>query len=359
MTTPFIQKYVPESVDELMIDDKYKTFIKHLIEFDNMNVLFQGEDGYGKTSIIRCMLNDYIDKHSTGDKDKFRREFIDDNIMWLNQWDENIQSWREGLIIFCKKIQHFRCKKIVVLDDIDLLNNSFQQIIRSMIEEYSGKVHFICSCKNPQNVVETIQSRLYMIQLQPIKKTNIEKIFDHIVKENDLHIDDTAKYILLTRSTDIKHLISNLEKIKLLNYPSVGEKEMREILLNIQYTDFLEFFNLCISCAIEMAQTGDCTNSIFTKSYKILEKYYHDGYSVNDILEEMFSFLKQLNKIDDELRYKLIMCLMETISVFHTLHENPVELVFFTHLCITKLSAVPDIIEHGKKSESSDGTGDV
>jgi DNA polymerase III delta prime subunit len=339
MTTPFIQKYIPRRVDELFLDDSYIQFIRRLIDMDSLNILFQGEDGYGKTSVIRCILNDYMAKHLNTDYEHKKNIFMSDNVMWLNQWDENIQSWRETLVMFCKKIQQFQCKKLVILDDIDLLNVSFQQIIRSMIEEYSEKIHFICSCKNPQNVVETIQSRLYMVRLHPIKRSNIEKIYTKIVDENRLNITSTAKQLLLTRSTDVKHLISNLEKIKLLKYSVVNTKELREILLNIQYADFVQYMEYCTECA----KTFD--NDLFRRSYQILEKYYHDGYSVNDILEEFFLFLKQFHEEEDTIKYKIVICLMETISIFHTMHEHPVELVFFTNNCIQKLTTISHIVD--------------
>lgn len=344
MTTPFIQKYIPRRVNELFLDDSYIQFIRRLIDMDTLNIIFQGEDGYGKTSVIRCILNDYMIKHLT-EYEKQKQSFMTDNVMWLNQWDENIQSWREALVMFCKKIQQFHCKKIVILDDIDLLNVSFQQIIRSMIEEYSERVHFICSCKNPQNVVETIQSRLYMVRLHPIKRMNIEKIYDKIVEENNLNITKTARHLLLTRSTDVKHLISNLEKIKLLKHSSVGEKELREILLNIQYTDFVQYTEYCMKCSKEFDY------SIFSTAYKLLEKYYHDGYSVNDILEEFFLFLKQFHEEDDTIKYKIVICLMETISIFHTMHEHPIELVFFTNNCISKLSAISDVVDEPENTK--------
>ena len=339
MTTPFIQKYIPRRVDELFLDDSYIQFIRRLIDMNSLNILFQGEDGYGKTSVIRCMLNDYMVKHLKTDYEKQKNIFMSDNVMWLNQWDENIQSWRETLVMFCKKIQQFHCKKLVILDDIDLLNVSFQQIIRSMIEEYSEKIHFICSCKNPQNVVETIQSRLYMVRLYPIKRSNIEKIYTKIVEENKLQITPTAKHLLLTRSTDVKHLISNLEKIKLLKYSSVGELELREILLNIQYTDFVRYMDYCSQCAKKFDKL------VFKEAYQILERYYQDGYSVNDILEEFFLFLKQFHEENDTVKYKIVICLMETISVFHTMHEHPIELVFFTNHCIKELSSITNVVD--------------
>jgi DNA polymerase III delta prime subunit len=319
MKTPFIQHYIPRRIDELLLDDELIQFIRHLFSMDNMNLLIQGGQGTGKTSIIRCILNDYISEKAVP-----KGVFMTDNVLWPTQTDENVQSWRECILQFCKKIPAFNCKKFVILDDIDSLNTSFQQIIRTMIEEYSHKINFICSCQNPQNVIETIQSRLYSIKLTSIKKEHIEKIFNRIAEEHGMVFTPEAKKIMLNRTADVKDMITNMEKLKLLKYPIIGELELKENLLNINHLDFARYLTLCSSF------------EGYKEAVKILEQYYYDGYSVNDILEEFFMYLKTLND-DDETRYKIIMCLMDSIAVFHNVHEHPIELYFFTKKVIDKL----------------------
>jgi DNA polymerase III gamma/tau subunit len=58
----------------------------------------------------------------------------------------------------------------------------------------------------------------------------------------------------------------------------------------------------------------------------------HDyGYSVIDILEYFFEFVKSTALIDEGLKYRIVPHICDYISVFHSLHENSVELAIFTN----------------------------
>ena len=50
-----------------------------------------------------------------------------------------------------------------------------------------------------------------------------------------------------------------------------------------------------------------------------------------DILDSYFSFIKITDIIKEETKYKIIKLICEYISYFHTIHEEPIELVLFTN----------------------------
>ena len=50
-----------------------------------------------------------------------------------------------------------------------------------------------------------------------------------------------------------------------------------------------------------------------------------------DILDSYFSFIKVTNIIEEPIKYKIIIFILKYIAVFHTLHENDIELVIFTN----------------------------
>ena len=50
-----------------------------------------------------------------------------------------------------------------------------------------------------------------------------------------------------------------------------------------------------------------------------------------DILDNYFIFIKNTNMMDEELKYKIIKIICEYISIFHTIHENELELLLFTN----------------------------
>ena len=52
MELPFIYKYQPLFLKDFEMDDELLTLVRTLISMDNLNVLFVGDSGCGKTSII-------------------------------------------------------------------------------------------------------------------------------------------------------------------------------------------------------------------------------------------------------------------------------------------------------------------
>jgi hemerythrin-like domain-containing protein len=58
----------------------------------------------------------------------------------------------------------------------------------------------------------------------------------------------------------------------------------------------------------------------------------HDyGYSVIDILDYFFTFIKMTSMIDEEAKYRIIPFLCKYITIFHNVHEDGIELALFTN----------------------------
>jgi hypothetical protein len=57
----------------------------------------------------------------------------------------------------------------------------------------------------------------------------------------------------------------------------------------------------------------------------------HDqGYSVIDILDAFFVFIKITPILTEKMKYQLIPQLCKYITVFHNIHEHPIEIALFT-----------------------------
>jgi hypothetical protein len=63
----------------------------------------------------------------------------------------------------------------------------------------------------------------------------------------------------------------------------------------------------------------------------ILYEIYDYGYSVIDILDYFFSFIKITSSIDDETKYSIIPFICKYITIFHNIHEDGIELAIFTN----------------------------
>jgi hypothetical protein len=62
-----------------------------------------------------------------------------------------------------------------------------------------------------------------------------------------------------------------------------------------------------------------------------MNSIYNKGYSVMDILDSYFTFIKITTILDETIKYKVIKLILKYIALFHTLHENEIELALFTN----------------------------
>jgi DNA polymerase III gamma/tau subunit len=77
---------------------------------------------------------------------------------------------------------------------------------------------------------------------------------------------------------------------------------------------------------IELLKIGELQEAIM-----ILYNIYDEGYSVIDILDYFYTFIKITDNVDEELKYKIIPFLCKYITIFNKLHEDVIELAFFTN----------------------------
>jgi hypothetical protein len=70
---------------------------------------------------------------------------------------------------------------------------------------------------------------------------------------------------------------------------------------------------------------GDVVSAV-----KVLYDIHDYGYSVIDVMESLFGFVKMSDNFTEEEKYRIIVCFCRYITYFYTTHENIIELAFFT-----------------------------
>ena len=61
---------------------------------------------------------------------------------------------------------------------------------------------------------------------------------------------------------------------------------------------------------------------------------FDKGYSVMDILDNYFSFIKRTNLLSETHKYRIIHHISKYITIFHNIHEDEIELALFTNKII-------------------------
>ena len=316
MELSLIYKYQPKKFDDFIISDDMKLTLKTFIHINDINVLLIGDNGSGKTTLINAIINEYYGDISTS--------IINDNILYINSLKEQgISYYRNEVKTFCQVTSSiYNKKKILVLDDIDIINEQSQQVFRNCIDKYSSTVHFIASSNNPQKVIESLQSRLHIITIKPITGQNLLKIMNKITTLEKINIKpDAVDFIISVSNNSIRIMINYLEKCKLLNR-EISLDLANKLCTNIIFEDFNHYTRLCLEKNLKEA-------------IQVFYTIFNKGYSVMDILDNYFLFVKITPMLDETKKYKIISLLCKYITIFNVAHEDEIELALFTNNLIS------------------------
>jgi len=306
----FINKFQPIYFNDFEIDNEIIDILSTLISMDNLNILFIGDIGSGKTSFLNSLIREYYKNESA----------YESNILHINSLKEQgINYYRNDVKTFSQTCSNVKGKKkIVVLDDLDIINEQSQQVFRNCIDKYSHNVHFICSCTNSQKVIESLQSRLMIIKIKPLQRVNLVKIMDKIKTTENINIHpDAENFVLDICSNTAKILINYMEKFKLLNQEITLELA-KNVCTNISFLSFYDYTNYI--------KNGQLQEAVI-----LFYSIYDKGYSVMDILDNYFLFIKTTDVLSETEKYKIIPYLCKYITIFHNIHEDEIELALFTN----------------------------
>ena len=309
MEQPFIYKYRPITLNDFALNNNNINLCKTFIEIDKINLLVVGDSGTGKSTLIKCIIKDYYNEY-----------YDSANILSINSLkDQGISYYRNEVKTFCQTMSTIsKKKKFIILDDVDNLNEQSQQVFRNFIDKYNSNVHFILSCTNIQKVIDSVQSRIFIIKLDIPSNNILEKIFTKITINEDIFIHDDAKEMIISISNNsIKTIINYLEKFKLIN-KTISYDIVMDCCTNITFDNFTKFTNYCKEKELLLA-------------INFINSIYENGYSVIDILDNYFLFIKITDVISEIEKYKIIKLLCKYITIFYNVHEDDIELTLFTN----------------------------
>ncbi len=312
MTDLFIYKYQPLLFKDFEIESDIIVILKTLINIDNLNILFIGDIGSGKTALLNALIREYYVGYNS--------QQYNENILHINSLKEQgINYYRNDVKTFCQTCSTIKQKKkIVILDDIDFINEQSQQVFRNCIDKYSHNVHFIASCSNTQKVIESLQSRFNIIKLNLLQRENLRNIMQKIKNNENIIIEpDAEEFVLNICNNTAKILINYMEKFKLLNMPITLDLA-NNVCTNISFYIFEDYTKL-----IKSQQLLD--------AIKLLYNVYDKGYSVMDILDNYFLYVKNTKLLSEDEKYCIIPLICKYITMFHNIHEDEIEMSLFTN----------------------------
>jgi hypothetical protein len=305
-------KYLPKSLDDIIIPNKTEILnqVKTHILNNKMNLLIIGNYTTLKIKLIELIVKQYYTTHNN-----FNYTDYVLNIDCFN--DINLSNEINELKTFCKTIKPY--KKFVIIDNFEIITESNQQYIKSIID--TTDTFFICGCDNTSKVNEIIQTRMTPIMIQEYEKPEYKQLIEYIMVNENITFDmDT----LLQYNNLSPYLIFNLfNKLKLL-----GLNDVPHIMDYVNILDYKLFDKY----------TSYIINKDVKNATNILFKLYDDGMSLLDIYNFLYEYYKL---ITDTYKYKFMEQLCKYIKYIYDGHYNKIMLLFFTNDIIYIYNTIP------------------
>ena len=164
------------------------------------NIIFHGENGCGKKTILKNFLNKIY-------KDVEKQK---DYVMYVNcAFGKGIKFIRDELKFFAKT-SHKKYIKSIVLLYCELLTTDAQSALRRCIELFSKNTRFFIIINDQDKLLKPIVSRFCSIFV-PLPQINNKIINLHNYNKQEIHNIQTKKH-----NTKIKTIIKNIDTINIL-----------------------------------------------------------------------------------------------------------------------------------------------
>ena len=199
---PWIEKYRPENMDDLILSEDNRKIFNEMIQNDNFhNMIFYGPPGTGKTSTILCIIQEYQ-----------KRNNCKNNYIHLNaSHDRGVNVVRNELYKFVSNKNFFNNKtKFVILDEVDSMTKQAQQNLDYLIQN-SSNVFFCLICNYLNKLIDPLINKIMIINFYNTSQTSsnyISKILDSESKRIPNNVIEDFKF---TYNHDLRCIINKLQ----------------------------------------------------------------------------------------------------------------------------------------------------
>ena len=324
----FIQKYKPYYVDDFFLTPDQNTVLKHMLNNNIvLNLMVVGDVATGKTTFLYALIREYYGLTRT---DRFSQH----DVLFINNLKEQqgIGYFRNEMKTFCQtRSKHPQGhKKMIVIDDVDTIHQQCQQVLCNYIDKYRHNIHFVFSCNNVQKVTENIQSRIQILRLGTPEPQHLLQLYNRIVQEEGLdkrmcleEKESIRNYLLSISHGNLRELVNILEKmIVFFGNPKPNDVITEDLCRSLFLTRIHQSFQDYLAAM----RQNDLRESI-----RIMYSIVANGYSMVDIFDAFFKFVKITDLVSEKEKYEIVKILCNYITIIHNVHEETIEMVLFTN----------------------------
>lgn len=145
----WFQKYRPKLISECVLSENHRNVFSGIIQNGEIpNLILSGPAGCGKTTIARVLAT-----------------AMDYEVLFINGSNEGrlIDTLRTKMQQFASSVSFGGGRKLIHIDEADMLPIAVQGAARAFIEDFSSNCSFIFTCNFKNRIMAPIQSRFKVI----------------------------------------------------------------------------------------------------------------------------------------------------------------------------------------------------
>ena len=203
---PWVEKYRPKHLSDVVLDENNKIILDNIIENDHFpNLLLYGPPGTGKTTTIVNLIDSYQKKYNQNHKGL---------MIHLNASDERgIDIIRNQIASFVNSSGLFmEGMKFVVLDEVDYMTKNAQQALKYLLQSYNTNVRYCLICNYISRIDESLQNEFIRLRFNQLPEDSIKSFLKNIVDKENLEISESSiKAIQSVYQSDIRSMINYIQ----------------------------------------------------------------------------------------------------------------------------------------------------
>jgi replication factor C subunit 3/5 len=273
---PWVEKYRPEKLEDLVAHEDIINIITNLIDNDNLpHLLLYGPPGTGKTSTIVAAAKRMYGKSYAS----MTLELNASDARGIDVVRNEIKEFAGTKQLFNKGI------KLIILDEADAMTSDAQFALRRVIEKYTKNARFCLICNYVSKIIPALQSRCTRFRFAPLSQNQIQSRLEEVANLEKVALTENGLQAVLRLSGGDMRRVLNLLQSTAMSHSEVNESNV--------YSTSGSPLPADVNQILQWLMNETMANAFKNISKMCAEK----GYALSDILQELAAKLLTL-KLD-------------------------------------------------------------